>query len=342
MTNNISEAIATIKKGVDAVDVFSSNINKYVPISELKHLAVIAPNIETLVEEFDHFFENAPKMLETGVATSEPQPVSIPPVEIESQILFRENLRITEEGRFYDVDTDAEIIPFWHDGEMRLNLNGEIKRCSTLVATAFGIKSDNRDADYILEYRNGDRRDLSPGNLYWVLPSKKPNFRVLLIEDICRRIIDFDGDIKKVVAMYDGSNAKISEQLVKLILTKQEQKSISDAFFELDSDGHPISLLKNYQGTGLDCYGLLAQTKDPVLVTEMLKRKVDANQSISDAEIIMMMKAVEDGKVHKFQWYSDTIYSKFGFEIKPIQLQNTVTNSTITETISNMWGVENG
>lgn len=318
---DLAEAIEAIKISCSESKEFADILRDHSDITrtDLEGLAEFSPKVRLALVNLDVFFTSAKA--------------------VKTVILRKEGIKVTNTGKFYRMNGE-EITPVWYDGELRLLLGDDIKRCSTLVVVAFGIKSEDRDSMMNIDYRDGDRRNLAPENLYWTKPYNA-DYKLLLVEDICRRIIQFKGDVDLILEQYVGSVPSVGRKYVESIINKEAFKDVSDNYFHTDSDGNIVSLLLDTsENSGMDCFGLLVNTKDRGLVESLLASKVEMNQrlSMSEMEIVCVSVKCPDDNIT-----SETIMNKYGLNILPEQIKSILNNksSHTLETIKEIYGGEN-
>lgn len=256
--------------------------------------------------------------------------------------------KVSSKGDIYSIETGELFVPRWIDGDLRVKVGTSLRRCVDIVAKAFNIKAPG-NANWSLTFKDGDRRNLDPSNITWV--ESKPMSEqeiaaqnsIYLIEDISRRLLEYNGDTDKVFEQFNGSKPKISPQYIDTIKRKEFHPEISDRFFSIDIDGSIISstsiepvdesddvltedeIEDNIDETigipttvsatdGIDCYGLLMSTHDTGIVCDMIKDKVNRGQKISEQEKEIMYVAVTDGD-HKALWYMGQIKKMFGYDL---------------------------
>lgn len=318
---DLTEAIEAIKIGCSESKEFAAVLRDHPDITrnDIETLADFSPKVRLALVNLDVFFTSAKA--------------------VKTVILRKEGIKVTNIGKFFRLNGE-EIIPVWYDGELRLLLGDEIKRCSTLIAVAFGIKSDDRDSMMNIDYRDGDRRNLTPENLFWTKPYSS-DYKLLLVEDICRRIIQYKGDIDLILEQYVGSVPSVGRKYVESIINKEAFKDVSDNYFHVDSDGNIVSLLMDTgEMSGIDCFGLLVNTRDRGLVESLLISKVEMNQklSMSEMEIVCISAKCPDENLT-----SATIMNKYGLNILPEQIKSILNNksSTTLKIVEEIYGGEN-
>lgn len=291
--------VDNIITAVKLVEGFAQTLNNTnVTMEDMQILAEISPNISVGVESLKDWFKQSSPM--------------------EFRLVKFQGVKVSNLGDIYSLETGERLIPCFMDGDMRVNIDRSWKRASLVVARAWDIKAP-KSTGYMIGFKDGDRRNISKENLIWV-PEEKQDPKVLLIEDICRRLVQYAGNIDKTFAMYEKVSPKISRDYVDAIFKKEVFSEISDRFFT--NEGGKLISMMNAEGQciGIDCYGLLRQTHDIELVKKMLCEKVKLNQVISEQEKEIMFAVVSDGKDHKALWYSDRIHDVFNYEFLPAQI----------------------
>ena len=316
---DLTEAIEAIKIGCSESKEFANVLRDHSDITrtDLEGLAEFSPKVRLALLNLDVFFTSNKA--------------------VKTVILRKEGIKVTNTGKFYRMNGE-EITPVWYDGELRLLLGEDIKRCSTLVVVAFGIKSEDRDSMMNIDYRDGDRRNLTPENLYWTKPYNA-DYKLLLVEDICRRIIQFKGDVDLILEQYVGSVPSVGRKYVESIINKEAFKDVSDNYFHTDSDGNIVSLLLDTgENSGIDCFGLLVNTRDRGLVESMLASKVELNQKLTmpEMEIVCISAKCADDNLTS----AATIMNKYGLNIVPEQIKSILNNksSHTLETVKEIYG----
>ena len=148
MTNNISEAIMIITEAVKAVKNCAGELSTSASRAEVEAITSISAPAKIGLEKLDAFYMDSE-------------------IEIEMNHARSAGINVSSDGKFYDAVTGGLFTPFWYDGDMRIKKGADIKRCGTLVAMAFGIKSDDPAKVNYIGYKDGDRRNLSPDNIFW-------------------------------------------------------------------------------------------------------------------------------------------------------------------------------
>lgn len=288
-----------------------------ISMSDIDKISRIAPGIKEIVCDFKKWFN-----------VIEP---------IETRTLTYDGLYVNNRGQVFNLSNDQEIIPFWHNGDLRIRYGGEIRRVIPIIAAAFGIKSPAGD-EYIQSVKNGDRRDLRPENICWIPKSdEKDKEKIFLIEDICRRLVDYDGNVDAVVEKYKGSTPVVTKQMIRRILTKEQSKDVSDIFFNYEGGRlvkfNDDSTIQKYgELKGFDTYQFLIQCHMPDLPIQLLKDKVKEGKPISEQEMMMMCVHVSPGKqMHKSDWYVEAIKNEFGYDMPVSMIPKLIApSSTLT------------
>lgn len=320
---DLNEAIEAIKIGCSESKDFANVLRDHSEIcrNDLDALAEFSPKVRLALIGLDVFFTSTKA--------------------VKTVILRKEGIKVTNTGKFYRLNGE-EITPVWYDGELRLILGtDDIKRCSTIVAIAFGIKSDNRDGMMNLDYRDGDRRNLSPENLFWT-KKYSADYKLLLVEDICRRIIQYKGDVDLILDQYVASVPSVGRSYVESIINKEAFKDVSDNYFHTDKDGNIVSLLLDTgESSGMDCFSLLVNTRDIGLAEQLIGSKIEMNQKLSMAEMEIICVSSETPRDSNLT--SATIMNKYSLNLSPERIESILNNSSSTtlKTIKEIYGGEN-
>lgn len=326
---DLTETIEAIKTCRLETEKFANVLRSYPTInrSDIESLAEFSPKVRIALTGLDEFFVNS-------------RPVK-------TVLLRKEGIKVTNTGRFFYLSGE-EIHPVWYDGELRLKMkDGVIKRCSTLVAIGFEIKSKNRDTMMNIAYHDGDRRNITPENLYWT-ETYNQDYKRLLVEDICRRIVQYKGDVDTILDQYVGSVPTVGRSYVQSIINKEIFKDVSDDFFDVDSDGNIVSLmLDTATNDGADCYALLVGTKDTGLAEQLLTEKVKLHQKLSVAEMEIICISCLNGDNLDYDWTMviQTIFAKYGLGLTEDQIKKVIynRNSASLKTVKEIYGgVNNG
>lgn len=240
-------------------------------------------------------------------------------VPVEFRLLRFQGLKVNNKGQVFDVVTDKEYTQVWRDGDMRIDIHGDIRRVVPIVASAFHVSAPAPDS-FIPSFKNGDRRDLRPENICWIRRElQRRDFKQLLHEDICRRIVDTNGDVDKIMEYYVDSKPAVSRELVESIINKEINVQTSDAFFN-NIGGRITRVTQSKTATGFDVYGCLIQFHDWNLCENILKDKV-RDETLSDQEeTIMIISISPDIDKHPPEWYSEQVKEKWGYDIIPARV----------------------
>ena len=317
--DNISETISTISNIVGCIRELSSMIKgSQITIKEIEELASISSDTNQIIESMKYVFS-----------------IENTYIEQERKLNRQTGIYVTTDGHFYD-NEGKELHPVWYEGDMRLVVGENVKRCSVLITQTFGIKSDDLDGIRRIGYRDGDKRNLSVDNLYWY-EGDEIDPKICLVEDVCRRLIECNGDVDETLKYYAGSTPRVSRQYIRDIKRKKGFKEISDGFFTFENGSIiPNIEIKSSNTNGLDCYGLLIQTKDTSLTEEMLKRKIEMSQNVSLFEEMIMWISIQikdDENILTYDQLNKAIKEKFKYE--PSQL-NDVNRSKFISILENI------
>lgn len=168
---------------------------------------------------------------------------------------FKKGLMVSEEGDVWDILHDKLLVPKFLDCEIKVVIekdcyenaepNDKVIRVAPIVCRLWNINSNTKGTSnasrVVIDYIDGDRRNIRPSNLKWIVQKSYPDRTKLLAEDVCRRLLDFDGDVEKTLEQYVG-DPSITSAYVSNIRFKLIQTAISDKFFKVDTSGkfYPI------------------------------------------------------------------------------------------------------
>ena len=192
----------------DELETLASSLNYSISLEDLMILGEINSDILYDIEVVQGFFAtNSEDKLEIKVHDEdEPDLDAEPWLAIRDcswKTYFDQNWMVSEYGDIYDIDAKQLKEQYFRDGDMRvLETDDDLlsaKRVAPIVTKCFGIKSDDRNARYIVEFIDGDRRNMAITNLRWIPePSSRPTDMEYMIDDICRRLTDFNGNIDEL------------------------------------------------------------------------------------------------------------------------------------------------
>ena len=299
--------IQEIVKIVKSVNEFAETIRMNdITFNDIKTLSTIDKTTAETIKEFVKWFSHK----QTTNTTDTEQPWLEYDENAEWVPDTIDNLVVSSSGLFWSLHDNSIVTPRFVCGDLRIDLpTGETKRAAVIVAKTFRLWSHDRNStDCVMWYKDGDHRNIHINNLVWKKRSEclvNTSAWKLLIEDICRRIIEHDCDIDKILSRYNGSDPKVDKILIKRIMTKEKYSEISDKFFVIsgttiiprediitkDSDTSEIS----HTTIGYDIGSFLITTGDKVIAKQLLIDKVKDNRgNISeDEKAIMVFSAIE-------------------------------------------------
>lgn len=351
---------------VNAVNAFAESIGQNnVTVEDLKVISQLNPKISDNIDALTKWVSNEPMQLTSVVITETPSnelhdsDKSEPWVDIDPGSEWSmdkpDNLMVSTNGKFYDLTTEREIIPRFVDGELRLDMpDGNIKRAGVIVAKTFKLWSNDNN-NSLIDYIDGDRRHIGISNLYWKKRSDHTPVSTwkLLIEDICRRIIEFKCDLNKIMLAYTDASPNVSKELVTGIIKKERESNISDRFFVLD--GNEIIPVKDlitdssetvdtsFASAGYDIGLFLITTGDTVIAETLLKDKIKSNSDLSEYEKeILVFSAIK--KIGGNRMPSTIVINKMIKEMYNVTMTISVIDElkTKTDSISNIYEVYGG
>jgi len=260
------------------------------------------------------------------------------------------NLMVSENGTIYSIEKHNVLEPYFIDGDLRVQIgddDNDIKRASVLVAKAFQIHSANRNGDYVIAFMDGDRRNLSVSNLYWVSSESRPtsSWSLLLIEDICRRIIEHNGDVDVILTRYKNSKPVVTRNAIIAIINKELHSNISDKFFTVVNNdivpyGAELNDCQNKPSSSFDVGGFFLTTNDRKTSAALLRDKIKAKQELSLVEktiIVFITIDIIGGKhLPDVQKISKVVKDQFGVTI-PYDIIDQIRNDYNSE-VAKMFG----
>lgn len=344
-------------KGVQACEKFAKQLELHnVTIKELETLGEIAPSVleniqflrdwvtgrlvltttEEVLVETDTSTEETPSTAPVETCCAEPW-LEIDP-NAEWRRLYSTDLMVSDKGTFYDIKKNTLIKPMFIDGELRVVVDDTdqgIKRAAVLVTRAFGLHSIDRNGEYIIGFKDGDRRNLSINNLQWVQEPVR-NETLCLVEDICRRIVEFNGDVNKVLGEYEGSKPKVTEKFVKAVINKEIHANISNGFFVMmDGKIYPREKQRDEQNSsGMDTAGFLVMSGDKKMTKSLLKDKIDRGHDLSLTEktviVFMAIESIGGKKVPDVTTIARAVSNEFKIDI-PFDFIESIRNDYSSE-----------
>lgn len=327
-------------KGVQACEKFAKQLELHnVTIRDLEILGDIAPSVSENIQILRDWVTGRlvlttteEVLVETDTSTEETpstaEPCCAEPwLEIDPNAEWRRlyctDLMVSDKGTFYDIKKNTIIKPVFIDGELRVVVDDTdqgIKRAAVLVTRVFGLHSIDRNGEYIIGFKDGDRRNLSINNLQWVQEPVR-NETLCLVEDICRRIVQFNGDVNKVLGEYEGSKPKVTEKFVKAVINKEIHANISNGFFVMmDGKIYPREKQRDEQNSsGMDTAGFLVMSGDKKMTKSLLKDKIDRGHDLSLTEktviVFMAMESIGGKRVPDVTTIARAISNEFKIDI---------------------------
>lgn len=319
----MKDEIKKVLEIVNAVNAFAESITvNNVSIEDLRVISQLNPKISENITALSGWVSNNQSVEPTSVAITEQHSDEVyaddePWIDFDPDSEWAldkpDNLMVSASGKFYDLTTERELIPRFVDGELRLDMpDGNIKRAGVIVAKSFKLWSNDGN-NSLIDYIDGDRRHIGISNLYWKRRCDHTPVSAwkLLIEDICRRIIEHKCDMNKIMLAYTDASPSVSKELVVGIIKKERESNISDRFFVLD--GNEIIPVKDlitdssetvdtsFASAGYDVGLFLITTGDTVIAESLLKDKVKINANLSEYEkeilVFSAIKKIGDNRM---------------------------------------------
>lgn len=177
----------------------------------------------------------------------------------------------------------------------------------------------------------------------------------MLIEDICRRIIEYKCDMNKIMLAYKDATPSVSKELITSIIKKERNTNISDRFFILDGDeivpvkdlittSDEASLVDtSFAAVGYDVGQFLITIGDTVIAESLLKDKIKSNCDLSEYEKeILVFSSIK--KIGSSRMPSTIVINKMIKETYGVTMPiNVIDDIKIrTDSISNIYEVYGG
>lgn len=252
----------------------------------------------------------------------------------------------SDSGKFFNLMTNKIEVPYWLAGELFINVNipGEeipiSKRCGIMLATVFSIKRpySGKTDNWVIDFKNGDRRDLRIDNLTYIQKKSKPSDLVLLLNDICQRCIDNNFDVKKVSKIYEGvKDTNVNQKFVTDIINKHQRSDISDKYWKLVNNKPVVNTPKLPAGNFLDIAGIFERSKDVVSCIPLFIQKIDGNYDLSmrEKELLcnLVKKDLPSGSTYSEM--SKRMNETFHWDMTPDEIKSIMFNKTSISTIFN-------
>lgn len=328
------KACTSCETFVKSIKAIKTNVTPQELLSNLMILGEINDNIIKDIEFLQRWIDNdvsfddgTPIIDEETVQTNTEPWIEIRP-DAEWRLVSDIQYMVSSHGDIWDLKTNQLLPQYFRDGDLRLSFSKIIgidtKRVAPIIAKAFQIWSPDRRGDFIIAYKDGDRRNITVNNIYWKKPSGEyVDTRKYLVEDICRRIIEFDGDIDKIYPKYDHSRPSVSKETIRQIKEKSVYTEISDLFF-MYSDGkiYPRTdsmAIDTSSNSGMDVSQFFRMSGDKNITGDLIRDKIKNGEPLSlDEKVIVVFMAMDSMGINKasdVKKISNVIKSSFGTDI---------------------------
>ena len=321
---NLLESICTIQQIITLTKDFVEVLNDHpdVDIEDIKILNEIDKSVSVDLDSLQAMMTNdalasfvsSPEVNEsasmTTVTTESPTIVGevaepwlsyVPDAEW-VEIRNQPNIVVSDKGHVWDKSINGLRELYFIDGDMRyLEDENDVKtakRVAPLICKAFGIRTIQSDNKIVLEYKDGDRRNLSPNNMRWVEEVERVNPVKTLVEDICQRLVEHNGNIDEVMPLYKNARPMTNRFDVEAILKKRSHRDVSDKYFTYNNGTGEFKVrnhIREYQEAGEPGFDIIGSYLELNLNLDMclklLKDKVIKNQKITDQEWAFAVKA---------------------------------------------------
>lgn len=248
-------------------------------------------------------------------------------------------IMVSDSGLFFDLIENKPIIPYWHAGEMFMDIvvNDERlqKRCGVMIATVFQLKRPPvlQNDTNVIDFKDNDRRNLRLDNLCYSRKSLKPSNTTLLLNDVCQRCIEHKFSAAKVASLYDGDDEiEITTDFVKDLIAKKQRADISDNYWKLDSRKKPVPVTPKLPSTSFVDVAAVFLQGDTIENCEILiDSKIAGNYALSDAEKELLCNLAKKALPSTGITYSNIavyIVNNYKWEISANEVKRLMNNPT--------------
>lgn len=248
-------------------------------------------------------------------------------------------IMVSDSGLFFDLIENKPIIPYWHAGEMFIDIvvNEERvqKRCGVMIATVFGIKRPPvvQNDTNVIDFKDNDRRNLRLDNLCYSRKSLKPSNTTLLLNDVCQRCVEYKFSAAKVASLYDGDDEiEITADFVKELINKKQRTDISDNYWKLDSHQKPVPVTPKLPSTSfVDVATVFIQGDTVENCETVLDAKILGNYQLNDAEKELLCCLAKKALPTSGVTYSNIavyIVNNYKWEISAAEVKRLMNNPT--------------
>lgn len=262
-------------------------------------------------------------------------------------------IMVSDSGLFFDLIENKLITPYWHAGEMFMDIvvNDERlqKRCGAMIATVFQLKRPPvlQNDTNVIDFKDNDRRNLRLDNLCYSRKSLKPSNTTLLLNDVCQRCIEYKFSAAKVASLYDGDDEiEITVDFVKDLIAKKQRTDISDNYWKLDSHKKPVPVTPKLPSTSfVDVAAVFVQGDTLENCEILLDTKIAGNYALSDAEKELLCNLAKKALPNTGVTYSNIavyIVNNYKWEISANEVKRLMNNPTaVTQRFAEIKNTEN-
>lgn len=261
-------------------------------------------------------------------------------------------IMVSDSGLFFDLIENKLITPYWHAGEMFMDIvvNDERlqKRCGAMIATVFQLKRPPviQNDTNVIDFKDNDRRNLRLDNLCYSRKSLKPSNTTLLLNDVCQRCIEHKFSAAKVASLYDGDDEiEITVDFVKELIAKKQRTDISDNYWKLDSHKKPVPVKPKLPSTSfVDVAAVFVQGDTLENCEILLDTKIAGNYALSDAEKELLCNLAKKALPNTGITYSNIavyIVNNYKWEISANEVKRLMNNpTTVTQRFAEIKNTE--
>lgn len=285
----------TARQFGDELEFLASSLNYAVSLEDLMVLSEINSDILVDIETVQSFFMQKPLEIKEIEEIDLEENPWLKYKDCTWKKLFDTEWMVSEFGDVWDIAGKCIKPQYFIDGDMRILTGNDFtsaKRTAPMVTKAFGVTSGDRAGNYIIEFIDGDRRNMSVSNLRWIkTPKDRPTDMQYIVEDICRRLVDFNGSTDEVLKMYENSRPTVTKAMIKEIRNKQKHSLISDKFFMFQNGSFfPREHVKDKKNNGgLKIGDYYITSNDIAMSIQLIKNKINSgSNTLTDEDTILI------------------------------------------------------
>ena len=253
---------------------------------------------------------------------------------------------LSDSGKFFNLMTNKIQLPFWNAGELFIDVQPPTntvktsKRCGIMLAAVFQIKRPyaGKTDNWVIDFKDGNRRNLSVSNLCYIQKKDKPTDIVLLINDICQRLVDYKFDLKKTMKVYeDLKDTNVNQQFLNELINKKQRSDITNKYWKIVNGKPVVNTPKLPSGNFLDIATTFERSRDITGCIPLFIQKIDGNYDLSlrEKELLCNLVKVNLPSGSTYSEMSKNMMETFHWDMTPDEIKSILMNKTNITTIFN-------